>query len=82
MERLVRDSRFLEDVSITYGGMAPVTKLVRGAMSYMVGKTFREEVTGLAIRQSSFEIHCLRHSSPIKNISYKSSSSQNYPIDQ
>ena len=33
----------IEDVSIAYGGMAPVTKLARGAMSYMVGKTFGEE---------------------------------------
>ena len=33
----------IEDVSIAFGGMAPVTKLARGAMSYMVGKTFGEE---------------------------------------
>jgi hypothetical protein len=27
----------IKDISITYGGMTPVTKLARGAMTYMVG---------------------------------------------
>ena len=33
----------IKDISIAYGGVTPVMKLARGAMSYMVGKTFREE---------------------------------------
>jgi xanthine dehydrogenase/oxidase len=33
----------IEDVVIAYGGMAPMTTLAKGAMAYMVGKTFGEE---------------------------------------
>ena len=33
----------IEDVSIAYGGMAPVTKLARRMMAYMIGKAFGME---------------------------------------
>ena len=33
----------IDDVCIAYGGMAPVTKLARNTMTYMIGRMFGEE---------------------------------------
>jgi len=44
------DNWKIEDVSIAFGGMAPVTKLAKETMAFMVGKTF-EEATFVEARQ-------------------------------